>query len=292
MKRKAASIVSTVVIGGALLVMGGVGFANNVNVNNPLDQKLGINQSNETSPGKMGGAIGEERPGPMDQTGMRNQQDMMKTLTESLVNAGIITQETAEKMVSFYEEKNEERKAEMEKTKSMTEEARKSYYESRKEEKPEGKSDFTAEMVAAGILTQAQAEAIHTYQKEQMGVKMNDNQEKRQEEIEKQLASLVDANTITKAQAGTILVYLEQEKETRKAETEKSKDMTEEERKAYFESKKGAKPEEGAAAGPMQKLVEDGTLTQAQADAVAKVLYPQRLEGEQPGRPEMKTSNN
>lgn len=85
--------------------------------------------------------------------------------------------------------------------------------------------------------------------------------------------ALVEQGIITQEIADKMTAYMEEKAAERKAEMEKVKSMTEEERKAYLESKKESKPEKGAAADPLQKLVDNGTLTQEQADAVSKALF-------------------
>lgn len=267
------SIISSVVIGGLLITSGSAVFASTTDSSTPGTQQTEASQVGSMTPGGMPGDMHGGR-GPMGQDGMGIGQDGIKTLTESLVKEGIITQEVADKMVSYASEKDTERKAEMEKVKSMTDEERKAYLESKKDagqaaSNNKGKSGQYADMVTAGILTQDQADAINKYFEEQQ-------QEKRQEALKKQLDSLVTDSTITQDQEDKIITYLEQQDESRKAEMEaereKVKSMTDDERKAYFESKKDAKY--GNTTSLLQGLIDDGTLTQTQADAVAKVLTP------------------
>lgn len=82
---------------------------------------------------------------------------------KSLVQEGIISQEQADQWVAFHEQKAAERQAEMEKVKAMTEEERKAYFEEKKAsfdgQKPERPDPFS-EVVAAGIITQEQADQI------------------------------------------------------------------------------------------------------------------------------------
>ncbi len=75
---------------------------------------------------------------------------------KGLVEKGTITQEQLDSIKSFMEKRHEERKAEMEKVKAMTEEERKAYFEKAKTER----KSCMEEMVAAGIITQAQADEI------------------------------------------------------------------------------------------------------------------------------------
>jgi Tfp pilus assembly protein PilP len=79
------------------------------------------------------------------------------------------------------------------------------------------------------------------------------------------LDSLVTAGTITQATADKIQAYLDAEQATYKAEMEKVKAMTSDERKAYFESKKTTAPYK---VDMVSTLVEKGIITQAEADAI------------------------
>lgn len=74
-----------------------------------------------------------------------------------LVSQGIIDQETADKIAAYQSSQAEERKAEMEKVKAMSESERQAYFESRKGTQH---TDSFTEMINAGIITQAQADAI------------------------------------------------------------------------------------------------------------------------------------
>ena len=79
---------------------------------------------------------------------------------------------------------------------------------------------------------------------------------------------LVADNVIPRETGDKLLAYFSQKREAHKAERDKLRSMTEEERKAYFEERKA----EREADGPFAELVKNGTLTKAQAEAVAKAL--------------------
>ncbi|HWR22491.1 MAG TPA: hypothetical protein VN366_03360 [Feifaniaceae bacterium] len=83
---------------------------------------------------------------------------------------------------------------------------------------------------------------------------------------------LVTDNVIPRETGDKLLTYLSQKREAHKAEREKLKSMTEDERKAYLEEQK-AKRE---ADGPFAELVKDGTLTREQAETIAKALREYR----------------
>ncbi|MCR4430956.1 MAG: hypothetical protein NUV45_08070 [Tepidanaerobacteraceae bacterium] len=209
----------------------------------------------------------------LEEQAQAKRQEQQKERLDNLVSQGLITQEQEQKIMEYYKAQEEERKAEMEKIKSMTEEERKAYFEEKKSSNSSAKPDHMQELVEAGILTQDEADAINKYYEEQMKAKMEEAQAKRQQEIESQLDSLVSAGTITQEQKEKILAYLNEKEEARKAEMEKVKNMTEEERKAYMEQKRESTPKKGEAIGPLQELVDNGTLTADQAEAVSKALF-------------------
>lgn len=80
----------------------------------------------------------------------------MKIELDKLVTAGTITQDEENKIFDFMNQKETERKAKMDKVKNMTEAERKTYFENNKKER----TDLTAELVTAGIMSQEKADAI------------------------------------------------------------------------------------------------------------------------------------
>lgn len=81
--------------------------------------------------------------------------------------------------------------------------------------------------------------------------------------IKLELDKLVNAGTITESQETSILSKVSEEQTEKQAEMDKIKNMTDSERQAYFQSQKNT--EKG---NFLSALVTDGTLTQAQADAI------------------------
>ena len=185
----------------------------------------------------------------------------IKTKLDAFVKDGTITQAQENKIVEFMNKKDEARKAEMEKVKAMTEEERRAYFEANKATL---KTDMFKELVAQGIINQTQADKIKTAlpqgreYKGGMKVKID---------FTTAFDSLVKDGTITQAQEDKIVEFMKKKDEARKAEMEKVKAMTEEERKAYFEAKK---TEERP--NLFKELVDAGILNQTQADAAKKVL--------------------
>ena len=83
---------------------------------------------------------------------------------------------------------------------------------------------------------------------------------------------LIANKVITKETGDKLLAYFDQKREEHKAERQKISSMTEEQRKAYFEERKAKRDAEG----PFAELVKNKTLTQAQADAIAKAMREYR----------------
>ena len=85
---------------------------------------------------------------------------------------------------------------------------------------------------------------------------------KKQENVETNLKKLVADKTITQDQADKIKAATITEEAAHKAEREKTKSMTQAQRKTYMESNKDKH------VGPLKSLVDNGTITQAQADKI------------------------
>lgn len=80
---------------------------------------------------------------------------------EALVAAGIIEQETADRIAAYASQKHDKIHARYESIDSMTADQRHAFYESFESDGFSG--DSIDELVNAGILTQQQADAINTY---------------------------------------------------------------------------------------------------------------------------------
>jgi len=92
--------------------------------------------------------------------------------------------------------------------------------------------------------------------------KCNHKVDKRQQGLETNLKKLVTEKTLTQDQSDKIRATIIKAKAAKKANFEKTKTMTEEQRKAYFNSNKTNY------VNPLKALVDNGTITQAQADKV------------------------
>ncbi len=161
-------------------------------------------------------------------------------------------------MTEYMQKKQEEMKAEMDKVKAMTEEERKAYMESKKDEE---RIDPISDMVKSGIITQTQADKI----KEAMPAHMQKGDMKFFK-VEMDLTKLVESKVIDQATADKMTEYMQKKHEEMKADMEKVKAMTEEERKEYFESKKVK-----VKLDILSDMVDNGVITQTQADAIKAV---------------------
>lgn len=93
------------------------------------------------------------------------------------------------------------------------------------------------------------------------------------EEKAKAFVDELVANQVIPQETGDkLLAYFVQKREENKAERDKIRSMTEDERNAYFKEQKAKRD----ADGPFAELVKDKTLTKAQADAIAKALREYR----------------
>lgn len=307
MKRKIATLTSSIVIGG-LLLTGGVVFATNQANTATADSNAKVERFG--GPGRHGGfdMMRGQRPGGDngDKTDFvanlvkdgvitqdiadkinaytkqkqedkqkemaAKQQEVMKNKWDALVKAGVVTQDEADKIIAFRNEQQEARKVEMDKVKNMTADERKAYFESKKDTatkdaKPDKAAPYK-ELVDAGIITQEKADAIVKAEQAQHEAAQQDMQAKQQEQMKSKLDAIVKDGTITQDQEDKIMAYIAEKQEARKAEMDKVKNMTADERKAYMESNKDTVKK----AGIGTELVDKGIITQDQLDAVKKAI--------------------
>lgn len=190
-----------------------------------------------------------------------------------MVKDGTLTQSEADKITTYQKEKQESMKAEMDKVKKMTVEERKNYLSTKKIEH----QDMLTELVSKGIITQAKADAIKT----KIQQKNQEMKTARLNEMKSKLGTLVTKGTINQIQADKVIEYMSQRPDKVKiekgnmdqTEKDKIKSMTEAERKAYFEKIMGER------GNFLKELVDNGTLTQDQANAVSESIRPEHGRG-------------
>lgn len=185
----------------------------------------------------------------------------MKTELDKLVTAGTITADQETKVLDYFKQKDTERQAEMDKIKNMTEAERKTYFENNK---PAEKTNFLSELVTSGTLTQEQADAIAKVTHRGPGGGKGHGMGT--EGFKNQLDKLVTAGTITQDEENKILDFMNQKQTEKKAEMDKVKNMTEAERKTYFENNKKEKTDLTA------ELVTAGIISQEKADAIKAAM--------------------
>lgn len=151
-------------------------------------------------------AKGTERPegnaaGGYVQTGKYDNGEYFNTQLDNLVKSRTITQQQKDKIVSCMEKKRDEKKAEFEKVKAMSEDDRKAYFEKKRSEP---KTDMFKELVDQKVLTQSQAEAVKAQLPRHKGDKARG--------FKNQLDGFVASGTITEEQKGKIIDYLQKRK--------------------------------------------------------------------------------
>lgn len=186
--------------------------------------------------------------------GGRNSAEIQEVVT-GLVSQGSMSQDQAGNLLALIKSQDEQWQAQRASEKNMTPEERQAQRSSLKDEKM---GPFS-EAVTQGIITQEQANAIQSALQAK-------NSEQRQAAMKSKLQNLVSNGTLTSTQSDAIINQINSQAEQRQAEMDKVKSMTQEERQAYFQQNQPEKANE------LKSLVDDGTLTQEQADAVVKAL--------------------
>jgi Tfp pilus assembly protein PilP len=179
----------------------------------------------------------------------------IKTKLESLVKSETITQAQADQITNYIKTKEDERKAEADKIKGMSESERKAYFE---QNKAQLKTDIFKDLVAQNIVSQAQADAITTL--------VNKHDNKGPKDFSAKFDSAVKDGTITQAQKDQITSYMQTKESERKAEGDKLKGMTLSERKAYLEQNKSQ-----LKIDMFKDLIDQNIISETQAEALKKL---------------------
>lgn len=227
-------LLSGILIGGTLLSsVAGVAFANELNNLNPINKASFNSQMNKGM-------------GSRNCNFKQNKRDINKDMS-GLVEKGIITQDEADKLNDFRQQKRNQMQ---EATKDMTKQER---FEYMKENKVKGEG--LSQLVEDGVLTQERADEI---QDKMHQMKVDLNKQKHQERVDK----LVEDGVITQDEADKWMEFSAEKAEERQVEMEKIKDMTAEERKEYFNENHKQKGE------GLTELVEAGVISQDTADEI------------------------
>ncbi|MEJ8554134.1 hypothetical protein [Tepidibacter sp. Z1-5] len=227
-------LLSGVLIGGTLLSsVAGVAFANELNSLNTTSKAPFNNQMNKGM-------------GFRDCNFKQNRNSVNKDM-DTLVEKGIMTQEEADKLNDFREQKREQMQ---EATKDMT---RQEKFEYMKENKIKDRG--ISQLVKEGVLTQERADEI---QDKMHQMKVDLNKEKHEDRVNK----LVEDGIITQDEADKWIKFSAEKAEERQLEMGKIKDMTPEERKAYFTENHKQRGE------GLTDIVEAGIISQDTADRI------------------------
>lgn len=223
-------------IGGLLL--GGSGFALAATTN----AGAGTNSTTSISESRIPGVGGMN-------------SELLQSVLDSLVSASTITQAQADQIVAKEKQLAAERENLKGQMKNMTQAEREA---NRDKIRPE-RVDMFSQLVKDGTTTQEQADAIQTAIHDKMAAQ-------RQEQISTALNGLVEKNTINSEQSTAILDKLAEIQTNRQAQMAEVKDMTPDQRQAYFADNQPVKN------NPLAELVTAGIITQAQADQIAQVI--------------------
>lgn len=178
----------------------------------------------------------------------------------NLVTEGTITQKQADKTLAFFKEKAAEHRADFEKIKKMTPEERQSYFKEKAPRQP----DLINELKTAAGLSQKQAQTVA----EALRPPRPFSPKERLQQIDTTLTQLVQQGTIAQVQADKLMQFFKEKAAEHKSEFEKTKDMTPEERQAYFKEKMPQHPD------LINDLKNTAALSDEQAKAVADALRP------------------
>lgn len=210
---------------------------------------------------------------------------------DTLVAAGTITQEQADKLLALVKTNSEEQKAKAEEFKNMTEEERQALLEEQKtkaeefknlseeerqalkDQQKEKKADLFSQAVDEGIITQAECDTIHQNIQEKA-------KQERQQNTQTKIDELVNQGTITNEQAASILENMSKKQEKPERDVSKSSSIQNDNK-----DQKNSLVNRGERPAPFKDLVDDGTLTQEQADSVSKAMQPSVNRGEGHGGP-------
>ncbi len=184
-------------------------------------------------------------------------QEALETKLATLVTDSTITQAQSDQIKAAMVKEEASNKADFEKIKAMTKEERTAYMEANKATH----INPLKALVDSGVITQAQADKVGFGAPGKSNGQFQ-NHDKKQPQLETKLATLVTDSTITQAQSDQIKAAMVKEEASNKADFEKIKAMTKEERTAYMEANKATH------INPLKALVDSGVITQAQADKI------------------------
>lgn len=177
-----------------------------------------------------------------------------------LVTKGVISQATLDKINAFFEEQHAQQQAEREKLQSLSADELKAFFAEQKNRLGHEKQDRFADLVSAGVITAAEAELI---QSELAALQTAAHQTR----VREQVNSLVAENLISAETAQKMETFLLNQATERKAEMDKLKNLSADERKLALENNK-PQLSTSVSLNPYSEMVTAGILTQSEADAI------------------------
>lgn len=246
-------IVSGIVVGGLVLSFGGIAFADTKTDNN-------IQKGRRDPSASTGMVRGDKVMGGMKGNLKEGMNIKLQDVLKELVSNSTIAQAKSDELQAYITKKDEDRKAEFEKIKSLSAEDRKAILDKQQTVKVGKGQGMFSDAVKDSIITQEQADAIQ-------GKMVQMAQAAKKKQMTDSLNTIVTAGTITQDQMDKILTYVDREEQSRKEVLEKIKNMTPEQQKEYLKNNAVDRKDF------LSQLVTDGTLSKDQADAVSKSLH-------------------
>ncbi len=227
---------SGLAIGCLFLTLGGLAAAHDIN-RDPLPAPCAAAQFS--------------RPDPADM-----EQHVCAVLGK-LVEQQTISREQADKILSFFKEKELQRQADFEKMKSMSPEDRKNNFEQRPHDHPNLIKDLTT---AAGLSEDQAKTVADALRPPHFHLNM--------EQINSDLSGLVEKGAISQEQADKVMNFFKEKEVQHKADFEKMKAMSPQERNDSFSQHRDNHPD------LIKDLMASTGLSAEQAKAVAGVVRP------------------
>ncbi|ATW24392.1 hypothetical protein [Candidatus Formimonas warabiya] len=200
----------------------------------------------------------EEKMADQQEEMAEKRQEMTEERFDQLVDEEIISEDQADALIDLWAQKEEERMTQAEERKDMTAEERKEAVAEKKTLKDgflKKDGGFLAEAVDEEIITQEEADAIQEYEAAA-------REAEREEAMDAQFEQLVEDGIISEDQADEMKAFLADKAEEQKARMEELKNMTEEERQAFFEENKTK------GVNVLDQMVDEGIISQDQADQI------------------------
>lgn len=231
---------SVVLIGAMCTLAGGTALAD-----------TGSSSVQNNNPSPVHQCAGHAFGGSANQNMEQNIQDILS----SMVDSGTISQAQSDAVLQYIKDQFAARQAQGKSTNGSAQEGTTA---DKTAQTP--RTDFFAAIVQQNILTSDQANAL----KQQLQQK---EQQERQDAMTNKLDALVSAGTINQDQVTKIESYLTSQTDSMKADFEKMKGMSANDREAYFKQLKENN------VNPLVQMVNDGIITQQQSDAIAQAIH-------------------